>query len=315
MWKPDHVVVLGAGAMGSLSGGSLSEGGLNVTLVDVWQEHVDAINRAGLGILGHGGDRRVRIRATTDPSSVEQADVVLVQCEAFHTVAALEVAPYIGAETTVISLQNGLGNEETIAEIIGPEKVMGGVTALGCSIVEPGAIRTFTDLPTNIGELAGGVSERARRIAEAFSAAGFQTVASAEIRRDFWKKLMANIAVSPTSAITGLTLGDALKVDGMRDVMVAALTEAASIAQAEGIDLSLEEAKGVFEQITGKGGTLGNKSSMCVDLLNERPCEIDVINGAIARLGRTHGIATPVNDTLVAAVKGREAGFRSEPPA
>ena len=313
MWKLDHVVVLGAGAMGSLSGGVLTEGGLNVTLVDIWQEHVDTINRDGLTILGHGGDRRVAIRAATDHSSVEHADVVLVQCKAFHTRAALEVPPYIGAETAVISLQNGLGNEETIAEIIGPEKVMGGVTALGCSIVEPGVIRTFADLPTNIGELEGGLSERSQRIAAAFTSAGFQTVASADIRRDIWKKLMANIAVSPTSAVTGLTLGDALKVEGLRAVMVAALTEAASVAQAEGIDLSLEQARAVFEQITGTGGTLGNKSSMCVDLLNERPCEIDVINGAITRLGRTHGIETPVNDTLVAAVKGRESAYRSKP--
>jgi len=309
MWRPEHVVVLGAGAMGSLSGGVLTEGGLRVTLVDVWREHVDAINRNGLGILGHGGDRRIKIRATTDPSSVEPADVVLVQCKAFHTVAALETAPYIGSETAVISLQNGLGNEEAIAEVIGTEKVLGGVTALGCSIVEPGVIRTFADLPTYIGELGGGLSERAERIAAAFTRACFQTVASPDIRRDIWKKLMANVAVSPTSAVTGLTLGDALKVEGMREVMVAALTEAASIAEAEGINLTLEQARAVFEQITGAGGTLGNKSSMCVDLLNKRPCEIDVINGAITRLGRTHGIATPVNDTLVAAVKGRESAY------
>src|SRR5713226_8878564 len=88
-WKPNHVVVIGAGAMGCLFGGLLREGGLNVTLVDIWRQHVDAINRNGLRILGHGGDRYIPVRATTNPREIEKADVVLVQCKALHTTEAL----------------------------------------------------------------------------------------------------------------------------------------------------------------------------------------------------------------------------------
>ncbi len=308
-WKPT-VAVVGAGAMGCLFGGLLAEGGLDVTLIDVWQAHVDRINGDGLRMLGYGGDRSIPVRATTDPSDLEAVDVLFVQCKAPYTKEAVRRVLHLLREDSVaISFQNGLGNEENIGEVTGMERVMGGVTAQGAAVEGPGAVRNFGDLPTHIGEMGGGVSERSRRIASAFDRAGLQTSAVPDIRQAIWKKLLANIAISPTSAIGNMTIKQVFAVPALRETAFEALDEAVEVARAEGVDLNAAETREVIDQIAGPTGTGDNKSSLCVDILNRRPCEIDVINGAVVKLGRKHGISTPVNKTLVAAVKALESHY------
>ena len=308
-WRP-RIAVIGAGAMGGLFGGLLREGGLEVTLIDVWEAHVEAINRHGLKIVGHGGDRTIPIPATTDPRQVEPVDVVLVQCKAAYTAEAVARASYIFTpETVAISFQNGLGNEEVIGEVVGMQRVLGGVTAQGASVVEAGIVRNYSDLPSHIGEMQGGSSERAERIAEAFTQAGLQTSATENIRYHIWKKLMANVALSPTCAVANLTIKQVMRLPELRETAFEAVDEAAAVAQAESISLDVAETREVLMQISGEGGTGDNKSSLCVDILNQRPSEIDVINGAIVKLGHKHGIPTPVNKTLVAAVKGLESHY------
>ncbi len=308
-WQP-RIAVVGAGAMGCLFGGLLAEGGLDVTLIDVWQEHVDRINRDGLQMLGYGGDRSIRVRATTDPGGLEAVDVLFVQCKAPYTRRAVgRVAHLLREDSVAISFQNGLGNEENIGEVIGMERVMGGVTAQGAAVEGAGAVRNFGSLPTQIGEMGGGLSERAERIASALDRAGLPTSAVADVRQAIWKKLLANIAISPTSAIANLTIKQVFAVPALRETAYEALDEAVEVARAEGVELNAGETREVIDQIAGPTGTGDNKSSLCVDILNRRPCEIDVINGAVVRLARLRGIATPVNKTLVAAVKGLESHY------
>jgi 2-dehydropantoate 2-reductase len=308
-WKPT-IAVVGAGAMGCLFGGLLAEGGLDVTLIDVWQEHVDRINRDGLRIIGYGGDRHIPIRATTEPSGLEAVDVLFVQCKAPYTKEAVRRVLHLLREDSVaISFQNGLGNEEKIGAVIGMRRVLGGVTAQGAAVEGPGAVRNFGNLPTHIGEMPGGLSERSQRIAAALNGAGLQTAASSNIRQAIWKKLLANIAVSPTSAIANMTIKQVFDVPELKETAFEALDEAAVVARAEGVDLELAETHEVIDQIAGPEGTGDNKSSLCVDILNRRPCEVDVISGAIVRLGKQHGIPTPVNKTLVAAVKAMESHY------
>ena len=306
------VAVLGAGAMGCLFGSQLAEGGLEVTLINTWREHVDAINDRGLRIVGHRGEHRVNVAATTDPAACGAADVVLVQCKAPSTTAAVRNALEAGLfrdDTVAISFQNGLGNEQTIAAVLGAERVLGGVTAQGASIEGPGCIRTYADLPSQIGEMEGGVSERVAAIARAFSEHGLETTASAHIRHDIWKKLMVNISVSAMSGITNLTIGEAVAVPELRRMCYGAVAEAVPVAQADGVELSHDESREVLDLVVGPSGTGGNKSSLCVDLLKRRPTEIDVINGAVVARGERYGIATPINATLVALVKGLEAHY------
>ena len=123
-WKP-RIAVLGSGAMGSQFGGLLAEGGLQVVLIDIWQDHIDVINRDGLKIVGFGGDRTIPIQATSDPQLIDPVDIVFVQCKATATADAVQGAGNIfGEDTLAISFRNGLGNEEVIAELIGSDRVL-----------------------------------------------------------------------------------------------------------------------------------------------------------------------------------------------
>jgi 2-dehydropantoate 2-reductase len=305
------IVILGAGAMGGLFGGLLHEGGLDVTLVDTRRDHVDAIRRDGLKIVGHGGDRSIGVPATTEVSTVERADVVLVQCKAMHSVAAVTAARHLFqvGDTFAVSFQNGLGNEETIGQVIGMDRVMGGLTAQGATVVGPGVVRNFGDLPTYVGEMAGGLSPRGERLAAAFTKAGLRTSASDDIVLVIWKKLLANIALSALSGATDLNATQTMAIPEMRATALRAVDEAAAVAQAAGIALDAGETREILLQLTGKGGTGAAKSSLCTDILNRRPTEVDTIYGRVVALGRVHGVPTPTLDTLVSIVKGLESHY------
>ena len=304
-----HVVVLGAGAMGSLFGGLLAEGGLEVTLVDPWKEHIEKIKKDGLQIVGFGGDRFIPIDATCNAAEVTSADIVFVQCKAnFNAPAAASVQHLFSenTDTVAISFQNGLGNEEELAEYFGADRVL---TAQGANVEAPGIIRNHAELPSYIGEMAGGVSDRTRKIASVLSAGGLPTEASENIRQDIWRKLMANIAISAVSGITGLNIGQIFNQHLADDVSYAALDEAVAVANAAGVNLSAADAKEILDKIAGPNGTPGNKSSLRVDIENERPSEIDYINGAVVKLGKKHKVPVPVNETLVTLVHGLQAQY------
>ena len=303
-----RVAVIGAGGMGALFGAILAEGGLDVVLVDPDAEHVEAINRDGLRISGFGGERRARLIATTDGATVDRADVLLFQCKAPATRAAAEATKHLTDHGAVaISFQNGLGNEEVMAEVLGPGAVMGGVTQMAGLRLGPGHVRDFARVPSWIGEMRGGTSERATRIAAAFTEAGLETHASADIAADIWRKLLGNIAMSAVSGATDLTSASALSVPELRAISLAALDEALAVGAAEGIDLDRDKAVAGMEAISAKGGTGDNKSSLCVDLLNGRPSEVDFIYGSVIERAGRHGIDVPVLRTLHAIVKGIES--------
>ena len=304
------IAVVGAGAIGGLFGGLLRQGGLNVTLIDRWSEHVNAINQRGLAMTGHGGERSIAITATTDAASVGPVDVVIVQTKAMHTIEAVQAARGLfGPDTVAISFQNGLGNEENIGSTIGIERVLGGLTAQGAMVIRPGVVHNYSDLPSYIGELEGGLSARAERIAEAFTAAGLETHASGELRKMMWKKYLANVALSAASGSTNLNSQQMMAIPELKAVCIGAMEEAALVAAAEGILLTDTEKQEILAPLISPEGTGASKSSLCTDLLKERPTEIDTIAGAVVRLGREHGIATPINQTLVAVVKGKESHY------
>ncbi len=307
-----HVVVLGAGAMGSLFGGLLAEGGLKVTLVDPWQEHIDNIKQNGLQIVGFGGDRFIPIGATTNAAEIESADVVFVQCKANFNAAAAKSMQHLFTEasnTVAISFQNGLGNEEELATYFGEDRVLGGLTAQGANVEGPGVIRNHAELPSYIGEMSGGVSERVTEIAETLTSAGLPTEPSASIRLDIWRKLMANIAISAVSGITGLNIGQIFNEHRADSVSYAALEEAIAVANASGVNLTADEAHEILAKIAGPNGTPGNKSSLRVDIENSRPSEIDYINGAVVTLAKKHGVPVPVNETLVTLVHAAQSHY------
>ena len=307
--KPE-IVIVGAGGMGALFGAILAAGGLSVHLLDTSAEHVEAIKQDGLRIEGFGGDRSVEIAATCDPGEVELADLIVFQCKAHQTADATRAVRHlVHGDTVCISFQNGLGNEEIIAGEVGADRVLGGVTTMAGELLEPGRIRDFSRMLSWIGEMTGGISSRAEALAETFTAAGLDTRASKGIREVIWKKLMGNIALSAVSGATNLTSSALLAEPDLKALSLRALDEALAVAAHEGIAVDRGEAVDGIETISAPGGTGNSKSSLCVDLLNRRPTEVDFIYGTVIGKAREAGIPVPTLETLAAIVRGLESQY------
>merc|ERR1719162_2828421 len=184
------ICVLGAGAMGCLIGGKLAEGGLNVTFVDKWKEHIDALNKNGLKLIGTGGERTLKVKATADVASLGKFDVIIVQCKATDTRAATASAKHLfNDETVAVSFQNGLGNEDMIAEELGSAvQVYGGQTLEGANMEGPGCARIHTNLESVMGEWQGGKSARCANLAKIFSDAGLKTTEDEDMKKKIWMK-------------------------------------------------------------------------------------------------------------------------------
>jgi 2-dehydropantoate 2-reductase len=307
------IAVVGAGAMGALFGSILAENGLDVALIDINEEHVDAMRSEGLKIEGYGGDRTLRMAATSNPNELESANLLLFQCKGYGTRdAARSVKHLLHDKSVCISFQNGLGNEEVIGEEVGIEYVLGGVTPMGAMLLGPGRVRDFSRVPSFIGELHGGPSDRVSAIAEKFTGAGLETHASENIRSDIWKKLLGNISQSAISGLTNLTAAALNRVPELRLLSLEAMEEAFAVAEACGVGLDREEVLKGMETISTPGGTGDNKSSLCVDLLNQRPTEVDFIYGSVIDLGEERGLHTPTLKGLHHLVKGVEARMQGE---
>ena len=304
------ICFLGAGALGSAIGGALAEGGADVTLVDAWQAHVDAINRGGLKLRESGVDRTVRVRAVSDAAAVGPVDLVIVLVKSYHTRDAIERArALIGPRTMVMSLQNGMGHEDILGEVVGREQVLGGKTYLGGVLLAPGhVIAGLKGKETIVGELDGPRSDRVHRVAAAFNQAGLTTLVSDNIRGTMWDKLLINVATGALAGITRLTYGALYRVPEVKACALAAIAEGIAVAKAEGVALSYVDPEGPWIK-AAEGLPAEFKTSMLQSLEKGTKTEIDFINGAVVRAGAKSGIPTPVNQALVACIKGIEAGM------
>ena len=307
-----NVAVLGAGAMGCLFGGLLAEKGLKVSLIDVWKEHIDAINKNGLKMDGFGGDRFIKINATNDPKSISPVDVVIVMCKATALEQALTNAKNIvGDKTVLMSFQNGIGHEAIMQNIVGVNKVLGGTTTQASNILGPGHIKNHASLPSWIGEYEGGLSDRVKDIAETFTAYGLETIASDNVKKRKWMKLFALTAVGPLSAIFDMHHTELYVTNKesklARELGKQIILETRKVAQADGVEVSEDECLEMFLKIVDSNQT--NKSSMAFDIQYKRKSEIDFINGSVSKIGKKHGVPTPLNDMLYKIIKVKEGSF------
>ena len=302
------ICMLGAGALGSAIGGTLAAGGSDVTLVDVYTDHVNAMNAHGLRMRVGEAEKVVPVKAVTDCSSLGPMDLVIVLVKSFHTRSAIEAAaPHIvGSETVVMSLQNGMGHEDILTDVVGRRHVMAGKTYVGGVFLEPGRIIAGTkDKETLIGELDGTVSRRAQAIAAEFDRAGLRVIVSDNIVGTIWDKLLVNVATGALAGVTRLTYGDLYRVPEIESCAIAAVAEAMAVARANGVTLGMREPREAWLKAS-EGLPAEFKTSMLQSLEKGSVTEVDFINGAVVRAGAKAGVATPVNATLVACIKGVE---------
>ena len=303
------IVMLGAGALGSTIGGTLAIGGNDVHFVDMWQELVELINKDGLPMTNEKEDWYVRVDARTTADTIGEADLVIVLVKSFATKQAVEQLKQtnvIGKNTLVMSLQNGLGNEETIASVIGSENVISGKTYVGGRLIQAGYISAGVQGKwTYIGELNGEITDRIQTVCNVFNDAGLLCEVSDNIKGLIWDKLLINVAAGALCGITRLPYGPLYEEDYIKDVAVAAIQEGIQVAKAAGVVLKSEDPQ--YPWVAASEGLPGTfKTSILQSLELKRPTEIDFINGSIVEWGKKYGIATPVNQTLVACVKGIE---------
>jgi len=303
----------GTGAMGGLYGARLAKAEHDVTLVDVNADAVDRVNREGMRVDAAEGSETIRVPATTDPASVDVVDVVVVFVKCYHTEQAVRSAlPMVGAHTVALSLQNGWGNAARIADIVGSERVAVGVSYNSATVLGPAHVQHTGTGVTFLGELAGGVSERVTRIADALDDAGLAAEATSDVLQEIWSKLALNVCTLPTSAVLRFTADELIADANVRELMREILTEAVAIANAQGIPLDFDERWTTITDILTRA--VGGKASMLQDVEGKRRTEIDVINGAVSAMGAELGIPTPYNETMALLVKTIEDAYDTAAP-
>ena len=297
------IAVVGAGAMGSLFGAMLAEAGNDVWLCDVWREHVRSINQNGLRIEREGKTCTVEIKATDNPLQVGRAELVIVFVKSSQTNLAAETAKAIvGSDGTVMTLQNGMGNADVIADYIEPQRVLAGTTSHGATLLGPASIRHAGCGPTTIGtwSQAEGGLQRAGQFAEFFNRAGIKTESVADVRSVIWNKLLINIGINAITALTHIKNGQILDLEITRELIRNAVAEAMSVAQVENIKVQDDVLDHVFKVAEA---TALNRSSMGQDVDNRRQTEIAAINGFIVREAKRLGLPAPVNFALTALIE------------
>jgi 2-dehydropantoate 2-reductase len=298
------IAVLGCGAMGSVFAARLADGN-SVLAIARWQEHVERIARHGLRLEGPGYDRTVPMRASATVPA-ETMDLVIIAVKAAHAgQAARDALPLLGDHTVVLTIQNGLGSADVVAQAVGAERLAVGIASgFGASLRGPGHAHHNAMRAMRFGAYSTLALARLETVAEVWRAAGFDARAVTDIAAMQWEKLICNVAYSAPCALTGLTIGEAMDDPAIGPITRAAATEAWNVARAAGIKIDVADP---CEHVRAFGANMpAAKPSALLDHEAKRVSEIDVINGAIPREAKKVGLNAPVNETLVALVKARE---------
>ena len=307
------VAIVGCGAMGSVYAALMASAGHEVHAVTAWPDHAEAMARNGLRVEGASGDRRVRLAsAGVTTEGIGVCDLVIIATKAFDVEAAARSSvSLIGPETVVQTIQNGLGSPEAAAPILGEDKIAVGVVGgFGASMRGPGHAHHNGLEMIRFGALKGLPTQRLQASAAIWQSSGFKVSLFEDIQRMVWEKLIMNVTFSGTTVTTGLTIGGVMADPNAWGVALGCAREAIAVAAAIGVRMEVGDP---IEHIRTLGSKIPNaRPSMLLDHEAGRRGEVDAINGSIPRLGRTCGVPTPVNETVVAIIKAREAGF---PPA
>jgi 2-dehydropantoate 2-reductase len=301
-----RIAVLGCGAIGSLYAAHLTRApDVEVWAVDPWRDHMAAIEQNGLRVTGLA-DFTAPVHALTDAAGLPPCDLGIVATKAQHTRDAVTAARHALRDAAVVSLQNGVGNEEVIAEHI--RQVIRGTIVTAGAVTRPGTVRYDAPGDSWIGpfEPSPASKDRIRLLADQLNQGGLKTHAVDDARGPQWTKVVFNAATSPLSALTGLTVGQVGTDPGLRREVDRLIDEAIHVCERAGIRLTRDPRHAVDEAIRE---AYAHKPSMLQDVLARRTTEIDVLNGGIAAEGRRHGVPTPAHDAMVSLVRGLESSW------
>jgi 2-dehydropantoate 2-reductase len=294
------IAILGPGAIGSLCAAILRKGGLDVTLVDHRAERSARLSKNGIILKSIHGEQQVVVPVTSDSRALGSVDLVLVCVKAHQTQAALlQHKGLLGSGTLIWSIQNGLGIVEVLQQFHPRCQLLGGCTTVGVFLEREGVLRHVGEGETFIGELGGGRSERVEGIARELCRAGMKVTVSGEIQRVMWEKIFVNVGINALTAILKVKNGAVLDREPVRRIMEQAVFEAVVAAGKNGVVFQEQEVLKKVRSVIQ--ATKDNRSSMRVDLENDRLTEIEFLNGAIARMG-----CAPVNQTLADLVRALE---------
>ena len=304
------IVIVGPGAIGCLLAAFLSKPKQDLWILDYNKDRAAKINQAGISLTGISGEWLSKPKVSADIKDIGIADLLIICVKSYDTKAAITRAKALAGEnTSVLTLQNGIGNIEIISEVIGPDKVIGGVTNLGATLVDVGKTKHAGKGETIIGRIDGKMTVQMRSIREIFNKTGLETRISKDIKGLLWSKLITNVGINALTAITRLNNGKLTEFEGTRKIMREAVTEAARIVKRKRIKLIYDDPLAKVEAVCE--ATSGNISSMLQDVLRKKRTEIDFINGVIVRLGQELGISVPANTMLVDLVKTIESSYET----
>jgi 2-dehydropantoate 2-reductase len=303
-----RVCVVGCGAVGSLFAANLAQlDDVEVWAYDLSRAHVDAINSGGLRLSG-AAEVVGRVRATADAAELPPCDFGIVATKAMHTAAAISATAHAFEGGSVASVQNGLGNEEAVAQHV--QRVIRGTTFPAGHVVEPGHVRWDVKGDTTIGPFEPSAAPLAEveRLADACTRAGLPTAAVADARGPQWRKVIFNAATNPVGALTGLTHGRVCEDAALRRFVSGLVDEGKAVAGAQGIVLDADPEE-LIDHAALPEVAYDHKASMLQDVEARRETEIDYLNGGIVRFGRELDVPTPLNEAILALVKGLEASW------
>jgi 2-dehydropantoate 2-reductase len=303
-----RVLVIGAGALGGTIGALLTESGEEVVFTEANPARARLLSETGLFISEVGKDERcVRLHVVSSLEGAPAVDLVFVAVKSYQTEAAVRGAmPVIGPRTWVLSLQNGIGNTETMVQLLGPDRVLCGITYHSIQHVGPNRLRYRPGIkPIQIAPETGKITPELESIAQVFQNAGLNTSVVENVDHAIWQKLLHNAIVNPVSALTGMTCRELLDDEHMQGFMRELCMEIVGVMRARGVPIVDDEDP--YRPVIGSLKALGkNRPSMWQDLVRGNCTEVDAINGAIVAEARRLELPAPQNESLVRFVHSRE---------
>ncbi|TWT05232.1 2-dehydropantoate 2-reductase [Planococcus sp. CPCC 101016] len=305
------ILIVGAGAMGCLFGGRLKAQQAEVVLYNRNNPHVEKINRSGLTIVERDNkETTVPLTVVQEVSKTAAYDVVLVLVKAHATQVVMEtMKDSFSPETLLITMQNGLGNLETLIKLFPDNPVVAGTMGCGASVESDGRILHRGWGMNYIGRAEDAEAHgKLMEFISLLNRSELKTELAEDVQSVIWNKLFVNVAFNSLTALTRLRNGDILNTDEGKALLRNVVSEAVRVAEAEGVSADLEQVIANCLKM-GREDIGANKSSMLMDVLHKRKTEIDAINGAVAKIGKEHGLETPHNELITGIVKVIESNY------